>query len=136
MAGFDRFPVGADLAWRTHDASSSSFTSTRRAPIAARALDFIGQLYGIEREVKAMEPEERLKERLTRAVPVAMTLHVWLLTQRTRITPGTATARTIDYSLKRWVALTRYLDDPALPIDNNFDDQQIRPWATGRKSCL
>ena len=107
----------------------------QKSTIAARALDFIGQLYGIEREVKAMEPEERLQERLTRAVPVAMTLHVWL-PQRTRITPGTATARTIDYSLKRWVALTRYLDDPALPIDNNFDDQQIRPWATGRKSWL
>jgi hypothetical protein len=42
----------------------------------------------------------------------------------------------IDYSLKRWAALTRYLHDPALPIDNNFDEQQIRPWATGRKNWL
>ncbi len=32
--------------------------------------------------------------------------------------------------------LTRYLDDPALPIDNNHDEQQIRPWATGRKNWL
>ncbi len=30
----------------------------------------------------------------------------------------------------------RYLDDPALPIDNNHDEQQIRPWATGRKNWL
>jgi hypothetical protein len=42
----------------------------------------------------------------------------------------------MDYSLHRWGALTRYLDDPALPIDNNFDEQQIRPWATGRKNWL
>ena len=42
----------------------------------------------------------------------------------------------MDYSLHRWAALTRYLDDPALPIDNNFDEQQIRPWATGRKNWL
>ena len=34
------------------------------------------------------------------------------------------------------MALTRYLDDPALPIDNNHDEQQIRPWATGRKNWL
>jgi transposase len=34
------------------------------------------------------------------------------------------------------VALTRYLADPALPIDNNHDEQQIRPWATGRKNWL
>ena len=49
---------------------------------------------------------------------------------------GTATAKAIDYSLKRWAALTRYLNDPALPIDNNHDEQQIRPWATGRKNWL
>jgi transposase len=109
---------------------------TQKSTIAATAVDFIGQLYGIEREVKAMEPEERLHERRTRAAPIAKALHEWLLAQRTRITPGTTTARAIDYSLKRWIALTRYLDDPALPIDNNFDEQQIRPWATGRKNWL
>nr|WP_305880251.1 transposase [Pseudomonas sp. ERMR1:02] len=32
---------------------------------------------------------------------------------------GSATAKALDYSLKRWVALTRYLDDRAVPIDNN-----------------
>lgn len=32
--------------------------------------------------------------------------------------------------------LTRYLEDPALPIDNNHDEQQIRPWSTGRKNWL
>jgi transposase len=38
--------------------------------------------------------------------------------------------------LNRWDALVRYLDDPALPIDNNHDERQIRPWATGRKNWL
>jgi len=42
----------------------------------------------------------------------------------------------MDNSLNRWAALTHYLGDPALPIDNNFDEQQIRPWATGRKNWL
>ncbi len=42
----------------------------------------------------------------------------------------------MDYSLYRWTALTRYPGDPALPIDKNFDEQQIRPWATGRKNWL
>jgi transposase len=63
-------------------------------------------------------------------------VHDWLIAQRTLIPDGTATARAIDYSLKRSVALTRYLDDAALPIDNKFDEQQIRPWATGRKNWL
>lgn len=49
---------------------------------------------------------------------------------------GSAAAEAMDYSQHRWTALTRYLGDPALPIDNNFDEQQIRPWATGRKNWL
>ena len=107
-----------------------------QSTIAAAAIDLIGQLYGIEREVKDLPPERRHEQRRTRAVPIASALHDWLIGQRTRITDGTATARAIDYSLNRWAALTRYLDDPALPIDNNHDEQQIRPWATGRKNWL
>lgn len=75
-----------------------------------------------------------MHERRTCAAPIAKALHDWLIAQRTRITNGTATARAIDYSLNRWAALVRYLDDPALPIDNDHDEQQIRPWATSRKN--
>jgi transposase len=107
-----------------------------KSTIAATAIDLIGQLYGIEREVKTLDPQQRLQERRRRAAPIAKALRDWLIAQRARITNGTATAKAIDYSLNRWAALTRYLDDPALPIDNNHDEQQIRPWATGRKNWL
>lgn len=43
---------------------------------------------------------------------------------------------TLDYSLKRWAALSRYLDDGAVAIDNNWCENQIRPWALGRKNWL
>jgi len=42
---------------------------------------------------------------------------------------GSATARAIDYSLKRWKALVRFIDDGELPIDNNWVENQIRPIA-------
>jgi hypothetical protein len=58
------------------------------------------------------------------------------MAQRARVPHGTATAKALDYSLNRWAALTRYVDDARLPIDNNHDEQQIRPWATGRKNWL
>ena len=110
--------------------------AANKSDIAAAAIEFIGQLYGIERVVKDLPPEQRLHERRTRAAPIAKALREWLVAQRTRVTDGGATARAIDYSLNRWAALVRYLDDPALPIDNNHDEQQIRPWATGRKNWL
>ena len=49
---------------------------------------------------------------------------------------GSATAKAIDYSLKRWSALIRYLDDGNLPIDNNWVENRIRPIALGRANWL
>lgn len=70
------------------------------------------------------------------ARPLADALHQWLRQQRQRVPDGSATARAIDYSLKRWVALTRYLDDGDLPIDNNWVENRIRPIALGRQNWL
>ena len=49
---------------------------------------------------------------------------------------GLAISRALDYSLKRWAALSHCLDDGAEPIDNNWAENQIRPWALGRKNWL
>ena len=54
--------------------------------------------------------------------------------QRQKVPDGSATAKAIDYSLKRWLALTRYVDDGDLPIDNNWVENQIRPIAIGRSN--
>ena len=56
--------------------------------------------------------------------------------QRQKIPDGSATARAIDYSLNRWVALTRFIDDADLPIDNNWVENRIRPIALGRQNWL
>jgi len=68
--------------------------------------------------------------------PILKALHTWMLAQRDLVPDGSATAKALDYSLKRWKALTRYLDDGAVPIDNNWVENQIRPWALGRSNWL
>jgi len=55
---------------------------------------------------------------------------------RQKVTDGSTTARALDYSLKRWAALTRYLDDGQVPIDNNWIENRIRPIAIGRANRL
>ena len=107
-----------------------------QSQLAADAIDWFRQLYAVEALVKDRAPEERLEARQTRSALIACAFHDWLTLQRQRIPEGTAIAKAIDYSLNRWRALTRYLDDPALPIDNNHDERQIRTWATGRKNWL
>ena len=104
--------------------------------IAQTAIDQIRLLYDIERVVRDLDPDERRRIRQEQAAPIAKNLLEWFVEQRARVPDGGGIARAIDYSLKRWAALTRYLDDPRVPIDNNHDEQQIRPWATGRKNWL
>ena len=61
---------------------------------------------------------------------------MWLQLERQRVPDGSPIARAIDYSLNRWAALTRFLLDGNVPIDNNHIEQQMRPWAMGRKAWL
>ncbi|CAN5561529.1 hypothetical protein BH10PSE16_BH10PSE16_41720 [soil metagenome] len=49
---------------------------------------------------------------------------------------GSATAKAIDYSLNRWEALTTYLANGSVQIDNNHLENLIRPWAMGRRAWL
>ena len=56
--------------------------------------------------------------------------------QRELVPECSATTKALNYSLKRWTALSRYLNDGAVPIYNNWAENQIRAWALGRKNWL
>ncbi len=109
---------------------------SNKSQIAGQALSYISALYDVEREVKTLSIEERLHIRQVKSKPLADALYQWMVLQRRQITDGSATAKALDYSLKRWGALTRFLDDGQLPIDNNWAENQIRPLAIGRKNWL
>jgi len=103
--------------------------------VGEQALKFFGQLYDAERQVANADSQGRLDARQA-ARPLADALHQWLRQQRQRVPDGSATARAIDYSLKRWAALTRFIDDGDLAADNNRIENLIRPIALGRKNWL
>ncbi len=103
--------------------------------IAGQALQYIGLLYDIEREVKALSAQDRQAIRQDQSRRIANALHEWMVAQRAKVFSG-ATARALDYSLKRWQALTRFIEDGRLPIDNNWIENQMRPIAVGRKNWL
>jgi len=86
-----------------------------KSTLADQALLLFGRLYEVEREVKELHPDQRRRIRQSKAQPIADDLHAWLIAQRQKLPDGSATAKAIDYSLKRWGPLTRYLDDGNLP---------------------
>ena len=110
--------------------------ANHKSTLAEQALAMFGRLYEVEREVADLPADERLHIRQAKAKPAADSLHAWLTAQRQKVPPGSATAKAMDYSLTRWAALTRYLEDGALPADNNWVENQIRPIAIGRNNWL
>jgi transposase len=110
--------------------------ANHQSTIGEQALKFFVQLYEVEREVHELDAPERRRIRQERSRPVADGLHLWLTQQRRKLPEGSATTKAIDYSLNRWAALTRYIDDGNLPADNNWVENQIRPIAIGRSNWL
>ena len=107
-----------------------------KSDLAAHALKSFKALYKIEAEAKNLTAKQRQELRQKQAKPIMQKLHKWMLAQRALVPDGTGTAKALDYSLKRWVALKQYLEDGRVPIDNNHIEQQIRPLALGRKNWL
>ena len=110
--------------------------SANQSQIAEQALVQIGQLYEVERQVQSAPSDERLRIRQQQSRPVIDKLHSWLSEHRAKVPEGSATAKAIDYSLRRWQALTVFVDNAQVPIDNNWVENQMRPIALGRKNWL
>jgi transposase len=111
---------------------------SKRSEVAAEALIFYGLLYDIEANAREqlLDAAGRQRWRQQHARPVADHLREWLTRQRFKVPDGSAIAKAIKYSLGRWKALTRYIDDGDLPIDNNWLENRIRPISIGRKNWL
>jgi transposase len=104
--------------------------------VAPEALRRIAEIYRVERELVAMSAAERLAARKEITEPLWKGLRTWLEGERAKVPDGSATAKALDYSLKHWTGLTRNLLDGNVPVDNNHLENQIRPWAMGRKAWL
>ena len=119
---------------------------TGQSLISIEALELFQTLYAVEREIderfeKNQTPLPRDAQivrqvRQNKAKPVADKLYAWLQQKRLGTTKNASITKAIEYCLKRWQALTRYLEDGNLPIDNNWAENQMRPWALGRKNWL
>ncbi len=104
--------------------------------MAEIAIARIARLYRIEAEAREMDVAQRLAHRRQHAVPLWDELHAWMQTERARVPDGGPIAAALDYSLRRWAALGRFLHDGAVSIDNNHLENLMRPWAMGRKAWL
>jgi transposase len=107
-----------------------------KSPIAAEALERIGRLFEVEREVNGRAPDTRRQIRQARARPVIDELAAFLDGSLPKLSGKGELAGAMRYARGRWEALTRYLDDGRLEISNNAAERAIRPLALGRKNYM
>ncbi len=139
-AGFNRLyeagrkpgPIIEAACWSHARRKLYELAQLKQAPIAIEAVKRIDALFAIEREINGVSPERRVAVRDHRSRPLVAALQAYLREQRARLSGKSDTGKAIDYSLKRWPALTRFLDDGRLCLSNNAAERALRGVAVGR----
>jgi transposase len=106
------------------------------SPTTAEAIERIAALYAIEAAIRGSTPEVRRSVRQARAKPLLDSIHTWMENTLAKLSRKSDTAAAIRYATSRWQALTRYVDDGHLEIDNNAAERALRVVALGRKNYL
>jgi transposase len=110
--------------------------AANKSPIAEQVLARIANLYAIEKACREFDVEARLLMRQQETKPALISFEEWLKTVVLTVAPGSATAKMLNYIIRRWPALIRYADSGNLPCDNNPVENTIRPIALGKKNWL
>src|SRR5205807_5373719 len=121
-AGFNRLydtrrpqgPIVEAACWAHARRKFFDLARISKAPIAIEAVARIDALFAIEREINGLTPQHRQHARSERSRPLVVALESWLREQRAKLSAKSETAKAIAYSLTRWIALTRFLDDGRL----------------------
>jgi transposase len=100
----------------------------------SEALSFIGELYQVERLCPTGPPGDELRRKLRdeRSREIARRLRAWSV--QVRALPESALGKALGYMNGLWSGLTRFLDDPRIPLDNNATERALRGVVIGRKN--
>jgi len=113
------------------------FEARAAAPhIAAGALATIRELFLLERTLRDVSPEERLRQREAIARPLLDGLHKWLTKELDGLEPDNLMAKAIRYTFNQWTKLCVFLRHADIPIHNNGSELQLRNPVIGRKNWL
>jgi transposase len=99
-------------------------------------IEIYRELYNIERQIRGKPPAHRLAVRRRKSKPLSKKLHKMLIKLRRSLHPTHALMSAVEYTLKHWIALNRFLGNPDLEIDNNGAERAIKDFVLSRKNFL
>jgi len=103
-----------------------------------RVLDDIATIYQNDDQTRSMTPEARLAYHQKNSGPVLEALYEWIEKQfRERVVePNSRLGKAFSYVKNHWKGLTRFLEVPGVPLDNNETEQELKPSQRHRKNSL
>jgi transposase len=104
--------------------------------VCTAILNIYRELYGLEREIKDRPAPFRLAMRRKKSKPLIKLLRKIIEHAKGALHPTHELMKAINYTLKHWRALTRFLKDPDIAIDNNAAERAIKCWVLVRKNSL
>jgi transposase len=108
--------------------------TVNQGSVAHQALDWIKQLYEIEKAAEALSDDGRCKLRQEKAIPLLDEFKAWLELKKRATLPKSNLRQAIDYTLNQWEGLKRYTEHGGLDIDNNRAERLIKPIVVGRNN--
>ena len=115
------------------------FKALSTAPEARQVMDLIAKLYRVEHvaaERGLLGSAEHLALRRAESLTLVDEIERWVQGEEGKHAPKSPIGRAITYATNQRKALRRFLDDPKLPLDNNFAERGLRIFALGRKNFL
>ena len=112
------------------------FWTSTKSEIAREALDRIGKLYDIERDIRGQPADVRHAARQKHSQPKVVAFFAWFEQQLLRIPGKSNLAKAFRYGLNRQEAFSLFLADGRVAIDNNPAERALRPIGIGRKNWL
>jgi len=109
---------------------------TETVLLSSQALAFIKRIYAIESELKGQPPDQILSIRQKKSKPIMESWKAWLDALEPKVLPSSPTGKAIAYALGQWQKMLVFLDNPLVPVDNNFIEASLRPFVVGRNSWL
>jgi len=122
-----------------HDALQA-LPKEQRTPeqLAARFIALIGKLYEVEAQARreGVDADELGRRRQSHSAPVLAQIEHLLLANVHAVLPKSLLGQALHYLASQWSKLKRYVEDGRYSIDNNAQENAIRPFCVGRRNWL
>lgn len=104
--------------------------------LSDKVLTIYQKLYAVEKEIKGKKSEERLALRRRKSKPLVKKLRKAIVRLKDSLSPKNLLMEAVNYTLRHWIALTQFLKDPDLELDNNAIERVMKAFVLARKNFL